>query len=126
MKKLVPATRSRISRTHADINTENAIRPMTDVMNHAHVQYGSRPNVIPLVRRSRVVAMKFRPPTNCPTQKIRIEIAHSVWPSPCPGPAPLPRALSGAYEVHPESGGPSGTKNAVTSTAKATNVIQND
>ncbi len=37
MKKLVPATRSRIRRMHAGSSTENAIKPMTDVMNQAHV-----------------------------------------------------------------------------------------
>ena len=38
MKKLVPATRSRINRMHAGINTAKAMRPMTDVMNHAQVE----------------------------------------------------------------------------------------
>ena len=96
MKKLVPATRSSSSRMQAASNTENAIRPMTDVMNHAHVENGMRASVMPFVRRSSVVATKFNDPNSCPTQKIAIESAHSVWPSPCPGPASLPTALSGA------------------------------
>ena len=99
---------------------------MIAVMNHAQVEYGMRMNVIPFVRRSSVVAMKFSDPRSWPMQKIAIETAHNVWPSPSPGPDALPTALNGAYAVHPESAGPSGMKNAATSTAKATNVTQND
>src|SRR2546423_8962100 len=47
MKKLVPATRSRISRMQAGIKTADAMSPMTDVMNHAHVEYGIRATDIP-------------------------------------------------------------------------------
>src|SRR5581483_3841143 len=78
IKKLVPATRSRMSNTHAGISTENAINPMTDVMNQAHVQYGSRANDMPFVRKSNVVAMKLSEPSSCPMQKNRMEKAQSV------------------------------------------------
>jgi hypothetical protein len=46
----------------AGIKTANAMRPMTEVMNHAQVEYGMRPSDIPRVRRSSVVVMKFRAP----------------------------------------------------------------
>ena len=59
MKKLVPATRSRMSRMQAGSSTENAMRPITEVMNHAQVENGMRIRVMPLVRRSSVVAMKL-------------------------------------------------------------------
>ena len=70
--------------------------------------------------------MKLSEPSSCATQKIAIDTAHSVCPTPCPGPASLPTALSGAYAVQPDNGGPSPTKNAVTSTRNASSVIQND
>src|SRR5258706_16004193 len=55
-----------------------------------------------------------------------MDAAHRVWPVPCPGPATPPTELSGAYEVHPASGGPSPTKKERISTTKATNVTQKD
>src|SRR2546425_6366945 len=72
MKKLVPARWSSRSRMQAGSNTANAIRPMTEVMNHAQVDMGMRASDMPLVRRSSVVAMKFNDPKSCPTQKIAI------------------------------------------------------
>ena len=39
------------------------------MINHAQVQIGMRISVMPLARRSRVVAMKFSEPSSCPTQK---------------------------------------------------------
>src|SRR5438552_10335003 len=75
MKKLVPATRSRISNRHAGNNTAKANSAMQEVMNHAQVEIGMRAKVIPLVRRSRVVAMKFKAPSSEAMQKIPIEIA---------------------------------------------------
>ena len=80
----------------AGSSTEKAMRPMTEVMNQAQVEKGMRASVIPLVRRSSVVAMKLSDPSSWPTQKMAIETAQSVWPVPCPGPASLPTALSGA------------------------------
>ena len=80
----------------AGIKTANAMRPITAVMNHAQVENGMRARDIPLVRKSSVVVMKFSDPSSCATQNRAMEIAHSVWPSPCPGPASLPTALSGA------------------------------
>src|SRR6266478_520417 len=126
MKKLVPATRSRINNTHAGRRTANAKRPMHEVMNQAHVLIGRRESVMPLVRRSSVVAMKFNEPSNCPTQKSPIDIAHKFCPQASPGPASEPTALKGAYAVQPEIGGPSGTKNAAMRMQNARNVIQND
>src|SRR5581483_11073880 len=110
----------------AGISTANAVRPISEVMNQAQALNGSRHRLMPLHRMSSVVVMKFRDPSNCPTQKIAIPAAHSTWPVPCPGPATAPTALNGAYDVHPASGGPSPTKNDDTVTQNATNVTQND
>jgi hypothetical protein len=96
MKKLVPATRSRRRRTHAGRRTENAMRPITEVMNHAQVQNGIRASDMPFVRRSSVVAMKLSDPSSCAMQKVPIEMTQRVCPQPCPGPASLPTALNGA------------------------------
>ena len=97
-----------------------------EVMNHAQVQMGMRIKVMPFARRSRVVAMKLSEPSNWPMQKIAMEITHRFCPQPSPGPASLPTALSGAYAVQPESGGPSGIKNAASKTTKPTKVTQKD
>src|ERR1700741_3343562 len=126
MKKLVPATRSRISNKHAGRSTAKANKPMHEVMNQAQVQMGMRMKVMPLVRRSSVVAMKLSEPRSCPTQNRAMEMAQRFWPHASPGPASLPTALKGAYAVQPEIGGPSGMKNAVMRTRNATKVIQND
>src|ERR1700675_4505993 len=99
---------------------------MQEVMNHAHAVTGRRFKVMPLQRISSTVEMKFRAPSNWPIQKIPIAAAQSTWPVPCPGPASFPIALSGAYAVQPEIGGPSGMKKAAIKTTKATNVVQND
>jgi hypothetical protein len=69
---------------------------MQEVMNHAHVTMGMRASVMPLVRKSSVVAMKFSAPNSEAMQKTKIERAHRVCPSPSPGPESLPTALSGA------------------------------
>ena len=76
MKKLVPATWSRISRMQAGISTANAVKPMHEVMNHAQTVSGSRIRLMPWQRMSRVVEMKFNEPSNCPMQKMAIETAH--------------------------------------------------
>src|ERR1700674_674172 len=98
-KKLVPAVRSRIRSMHAGRSTANASKAIEDVINHAQVQIGMRIRVMPLARRSRVVAMKLSAPRSDPMQKMAIEIAHRFIPQPIPGPASLPIALNGAYEV---------------------------
>src|SRR5579864_9292660 len=126
MKKLVPATRSRISSRQAGNKTAKASRLMHEVMNHAQVEMGILERVMPLVRRSSVVAMKFNEPSKEAMQKTKIDRPQSVWPRPSPGPASAPTALSGAYAVHPEIGGPSGTKKAVTRMQNARKVVQND
>ena len=69
---------------HAGSSTENAISPITEVMNQAQVEKGSRESVMPLVRRSSVVAMKLSAPSSWPTQNSAMETAHSVWPSALP------------------------------------------
>src|ERR1700722_777973 len=115
-----------MSRMQAGINTANAVRPMTEVMNQAQALSGRRIRDIPLVRMSRVVVMKFKEPSNCPTQKMAIEEAHKITPRPCPGPDTEPTALKGAYCVQPPRVGPSPTKNDDTRTRNATNVTQND
>src|ERR1700687_839150 len=126
MKKLVPAIRSRISRRHAGRSTAKASKPMHEVRNQAQVEMGMRIKVIPLARRSSVVAMKLSEPSNWPTQKMAIKIAQRFCPQPKPGPASLPMALRGAYAVQPEIGGPSGIKNAAIKATKAMKVTQND
>src|SRR6266403_384836 len=126
MKKLVPAVRSRIKSMQAGRSTANASSAMHEVMNQAQVQIGMRMRVMPFARRSRVVEIKLSAPSKDPMQKMAIEIAQRFIPQPIPGPASLPTALKGAYEVQPEIGGPSGMTNARTNTRKATSVIQND
>src|SRR5882672_12220812 len=126
MKKLVPAVRSRIKSMQAGRSTAKASKAMQEVMNHAQVQIGMRINVMPLARRSSVVAIKLRAPSREPMQKMAIEIAQRFIPQSMPGPASLPTALNGAYEVQPEIGGPSGMTNARISTRNATSVVQND
>src|ERR1700730_6901790 len=125
-KKLVPATWSRITRMQAGINTANAVSPMQDVMNHAQAGSGRRIKLMPLTRRSSVVVMKFKAPSNWPTQKRAIEVAHRITPRPWPGPETDPTAFSGAYWVQPPRVGPSPTKNDEIRTRKATKVTHND
>src|SRR5579872_43281 len=110
----------------AGINTAKAVRPMQEVTNHPQALSGSRIMLMPLVRMSSVVVMKFREPNNCPTQKMPIEAAHRTTPNPWPGPATEPTAFSGAYWVHPPNVGPSPTKKDAIKTRKDTNVTQND
>ena len=110
----------------AGIKTANAVRPMQEVMNHDHALSGRRHRLIPRVRMSRVVVMKFSEPSNWPTQKRPIEIAHRTTPVPSPGPPTGPIAFRGAYCVQPPRVGPSLTKNDETRNRKAVNVTQND
>src|ERR1700722_8346335 len=110
----------------AGISTAKAVRPMQEVTNHAHAVNGSRIMLMPLVRMSSVVVMKFSEPSNWPTQKIPMEAAHRSVPQPSPGPPTEPTALSGAYWVHPPKDGPSPTKKEAIKTRKDTNVTQND
>src|SRR5271169_3414343 len=110
----------------AGINTANAVRPMQEVMNQAHTVTGKRDRVMPLVRISSTVEMKFNAPSSWPIQKIPMAVAQRTCPVPSPGPAAFPIALIGAYAVQPASGGPSPTKNAEIRTQKATNVVQKD
>src|SRR5215831_13475459 len=125
-KKLVPATWSRIRRMHAGMSTANAVSPMMEVMNHPHVLMGRRQRLRPLVRISKVVVMKLSEPSNWPTQKIAIEVAHSTTPVPSPGPPTAPTALRGAYCVQPPSVGTSLTQNDEIKTMNAVRVTQND
>lgn len=82
MKKLVPATWSRIRRMQAGSRTANAVNPIQEVMNHAQAERGSRISDIPFARKSSTVGMKLREPSNCPTQKRAIEIAQRTCPVP--------------------------------------------
>ena len=125
-KKLVPATWSRMRRMQAGISTAKAVRPMQEVMNQLQLLSGNRHRLMPLVRISSVVVMKFKEPSNWPTQNIAMDIAQRTTPDPWPGPVTSPSALSGAYCVQPPRVGPWPTKNEDTSTRNATNVTQND
>ena len=82
MKKLVPATRSRISSRHAGSSTANASSEMHEVMNHAQLTIGMRASVMPLVRRSSVVAIKFSEPSSEAMQKTKMESPQRVCPKP--------------------------------------------
>src|SRR5258706_10355656 len=115
-----------MTRIHAGNNTAKAVSPMHDVMNHAQAVRGRRMRLIPLARRSSVVGIKFNAPNNWPMQNRAIESAQRTTPSPCPGPAAEPTALSGAYWVQPPRVGPSPTKNDDIRTTKARKVTQND
>src|SRR5450755_2902553 len=95
----------------AGINTAKAVRPIQEVMNHAQALSGNLHRLMPRVRMSSVVVMKFNEPSSWPTQKIAIESAHRTTPEPSPGPPTSPMALSGAYWVQPPSVGPVPTKN---------------
>ena len=86
MKKLVPASRSRMSSTQAGSSTAKASSAIQAVMNHAQVESGIRISVMPRARRSSVVEMKFSEPSNEAMQNVAIESAHSVWPVCSPGP----------------------------------------
>src|SRR6267154_2080130 len=97
----------------AGINTANAVKPMTEVMNQAQALSGSRIRDMPLQRMSRVVVMKFNAPSNWPMQKRPIEVAQSTTPRPSPGPPASPIALSGAYCVQPPRVGPEPTKKEI-------------
>src|SRR5579863_7852549 len=113
-------------RMQAGMSTENAVRPMHDVINHAQVDMGRRHMLRPLQRRSSTLGMKFKAPNNWPTQKMAIEVAQITTPAPWPGPATFPSALSGAYWVQPPRVGPSSTKKDRHMTQNATKVVQND
>jgi hypothetical protein len=110
----------------AGISTAKAVRPITDVMNQAQALSGKRHMLMPLVRISSVVVMKFSEPSNWPMQKIQIAAAQRTTPVPWPGPLADPIALSGAYCVQPPRVGPSLTKNDDIRTRNPTNVTQND
>src|ERR1700757_1277164 len=105
-----------MSRIQAGISTAKAVNPMQDVMNQAHALSGSRHMLMPRVRMSRVVVMKLSEPSNCPIQKIPMDVAHRITPQPSPGPPTGPNALRGAYWVQPPRVGPSLTKNDDTRT----------
>src|SRR5439155_21883043 len=96
-----------------------------EVMNHAQALSGRRHRLMPRVRISSVVVMKFNAPSSWPTQKRAMELAQRTTPVPSPGPATFPPALSGAYGVQRPRVGPSPTKDDETRTTKATNVTQN-
>jgi hypothetical protein len=66
------------------------------VVNHAQTVSGIRIRDIPGARRFNVVVRKFSEVSREATQKMAILIIQRVCPSPCPGPAISPKALSGA------------------------------
>jgi hypothetical protein len=96
MKKLVPATRSSSNRMPPPSNTGNESSASTAVVNHAQQVNGIRISDIPRVRMLSSVVMKFKAPSNEPTQKIAMLMIHRFMPIPCPGPAICPSALKGA------------------------------
>src|SRR6185369_5724622 len=116
--------------------TGNDSNARTAVVNQAQHVRGSRISDIPGARMFNIVVMKFRAPKSDATQNKAMLVIHKITPSPCPGPALSPSALSGAYPVQPPIGpmtlimfGSSTKKlvqNASINTTSATKVIQND
>ncbi len=125
-KKLVPASRSRSSRTPAESSTPKPNSPSTAVTSHVQQVIGMRISFIPLQRRSRAVVMKLMELIAWPRQKIAILRIQTVWPRPCPGPATRPTALRGGYAVHPDIGPPPATKNVDSITSRETSVVQKE
>ena len=73
-------------------------------MNQAQQVSGIRIRDMPRVRMFSSVVMKFRAPSNEPTQNIAMLMIQRLTPAPWPGPATFPNALSGAYPVQPPIG----------------------
>src|SRR5438093_11017838 len=115
-----------MSKMQAGMSTAKAARPMQEVMNHAQALSGRRHRLMPRVRISSVVVMKFNAASSWPTQNRDMEVAHRTTPVHSPGPATDPTALSGAYCVKPHRVGPSLTKKDETRTTNATNVTKNE
>src|SRR5258707_12480698 len=99
---------------------------MQEVMNQAHALSGSRMRLIPFTRRSSVVSMKFKEPSNWPIQNSAIEIIHRTTPKPGHGPPEEPLELSGPYWDQPPSVGPSLMNRKDTKTRKAANESQSN
>src|SRR5208282_3655304 len=82
IKKLVPPRRSSTRSRQVGNSTAKASKPTHALINHPQVDSGSRDSVIPLVRRSKVVTMKFSDPRSDATQKATIESPQRFWPQP--------------------------------------------
>ena len=95
----MPSVRSSSSRTPAASSTANPSRPRIAVTSQVQQVSGMRIRVIPLQRRSTVVAMKLMAPIREAPQKIAMLRIHRFWPMPSPGPvtrpAPLKRRVRG-------------------------------
>ena len=63
-------------------NTPKANRPITAVVNQPHTVNGMRIKVMPAVRISSVVTMKFSALRTEARQKMAIEAIHKSWPMP--------------------------------------------
>ena len=87
---------------------------------------GIRISLMPLQRRSTMVAMKLMAPISDAPQKMAMLTIQRVWPKPSPGPVTGPAPLSGGYAVQPERGAPPCTKKAATITTSARKVVQKD
>jgi hypothetical protein len=74
---------------HAGRSTAKASSAMQEVMNHAQVQIGMRIKVMPLARRSSVVAMKFSAPSSEAGAENGDGDGHSSLSPAKPGPASL-------------------------------------
>src|SRR5208283_2540756 len=94
-KKLVPALRSRISRTHAANRTAKLNKLRIAVMSLAQQVSGMLMSIMPMQRKSIDDVMKINAPSKEPTQKSAMETPQRSCPNPCPGPAALPTALRG-------------------------------
>jgi len=94
-KELVPAVRSSSNRTPAASSTAKPSSPRMAVTSQVQHVSGMRIRLMPLHRRSTVVAMKLIAPISEAPQKIAILIIHRVCPIPSPGPDRRPTALRG-------------------------------
>src|SRR5205823_14746527 len=99
-----------MSKMQAGMSTAKAARPMQEVMNHAQALSGKRHRLMPRVRISSVVAMKFNEPSSWPTKNRAMEVGHRTTPVPPPCPATDPTAVNGPNAVQTPRVGPALTK----------------
>src|SRR5207249_12120686 len=103
-----------MSKMQAGMSTAKAARPMQEVMNHAQALSGRRHRLMPRVRISSVVEMKFNAPSSWPTQNRAMEVDNRTTPVTSTGQDTDQTAISGAHCVTPPRVGPSTAKEAGT------------
>jgi hypothetical protein len=91
----VPTVRSSSRSTPAASSTAKPSSPRIAVTSQVQQVSGMRIRLMPLQRRSTVVAMKLMAPISEAPQKIAMLRIHRFWPMPSPGPVSGPAPLSG-------------------------------